>query len=212
MPNKESMTQSYNAPSVRDGSQVRILGLSGSTRKGSFNTALLHASKELLPENTTLEIHDLSGLPLFSQDIEHDLTPAIRTFKQKIREADTILFASPEHNYSITAVMKNAIEWGNRPPGDRSWKGKTAGIISASSGPRGGVRSQMHLRQIMVDMDMYPIDTPQLLVGDAETKFDRNLNLIDEQTRKILRDLLVSLSDWTRRLRSTRQVPEVRLR
>src|SRR3989441_12282559 len=91
MPNKESMTQSYNAPSVRDGSQVRILGLSGSTRKGSFNTALLHASKELLPENTTLEIHDLSGLPLFSQDIEHDLTPAIRTFKQKIREADTTL-------------------------------------------------------------------------------------------------------------------------
>jgi len=70
----------------------------------------------------------------------------------------------------------------------------------------------MHLRQIMVDIDMYPINTPQLLVGDAETKFDRNLNLIDEQTRKILRDLLVSLSDWTRRLRGTRQVPEVRLR
>src|SRR2546425_11030972 len=212
MPNKESMTQSYSAPSVRDGSQVRILGLSGSTRKGSFNTALLHASKELLPENTILEIHDLSGLPLFSQDIKHDQTPAIRMFKQKIREADTILFASPEHNYSITAVMKNAIEWGNRPPSDRSWKGKTAGIISASSGPRGGVRSQMHLRQIMVDIDMYPINTPQLLVGDTETKFDKNLKLTDEQARKTLRDLLVSLVDWTRRLRSTRQIPEAILR
>jgi chromate reductase len=206
------MTQSYNPSKARDGSQVHILGLSGSTRKGSFNTALLHASKELLPENTTLEMHDLSGLPLFSQDIEHDLTPAIRMFKQKIREADTILFASPEHNYSITAVMKNAIEWGNRPPSDRSWKGKPAGIISASSGPRGGVRSQMHLRQIMVDIDMYPINTPQLLVGDAETKFDKNLTLTDEQTRKILRDLLVGLVDWTRRLRSTRQIPEALLR
>jgi chromate reductase len=206
------MTQSYNPSKARDGSQVHILGLSGSTRKGSFNTALLHASRELLPENTTLEIHDLSGLPLFSQDIEHDLTPAIRMFKQKIREADTILFASPEHNYSITAVMKNAIEWGNRPPSDRSWKGKPAGIISASSGPRGGVRSQMHLRQIMVDIDMYPINTPQLLVGDAETKFDKNLTLTHDQTRKILRDLLVSLVDWTRRLRSTRQIPEAILR
>src|SRR5437899_4735913 len=157
------MTQSYNAPNARDGSKVHILGLSGSTRKGSFNTALLHASRELLPENTTLEIHDLSGLPLFSQDIEHDLTPTIRLFKQKIREADTILFASPEHNYSITAVMKNAIEWGNRPPTDRTWKGKPAGIISASSGPRGGARSQMHLRQIMVDIALYPNKTHQQL-------------------------------------------------
>jgi len=70
----------------------------------------------------------------------------------------------------------------------------------------------MHLRQIMVDVDMYPINTPQLLVGDAETKFDRNLKLTDEQTRKILRDLLVSLVDWTRRLRSAKQVPELLLR
>src|SRR5438445_3421435 len=206
------MTQPANVANHRDRSEVHILGLSGSTRKGSFNTALLHASRELLPENTTLEIHDLSGLPLFSKDIEHDLTPAIRMFKQKIREADTILFDSPEHNYSITAVMKNAIEWGNRPPGDRSWKGKPAGIISASSGPRGGVRSQMHLRQIMVDIDMYPINTPQLLVGDSEIKFDKNLKLTDEHARKILRDLLVSLVDWTRRLRSPRQISEAILR
>src|SRR2546428_18671 len=95
---------------------------------------------------------------------------------------------------------------------DRSEKGKPAGIISASSGPRGGVRSQMHLRQIMVDIDMYPINTPQLLVGDSETKFDTNLKLTDEQARKILRDLLVSLVDWTRRLRSPRQISEAILR
>jgi chromate reductase len=206
------MTHPSGSANPRDRSEVRLLGLSGSIRKGSLNTALLHAAKELLPENTTLEIHDLSGLPLFSQDLEHDLTTPIRTFKQKIREADAILFASPEHNYSITAVLKNGIEWGNRPPTDRTWKGKPAGIVSASSGPRGGVRSQLHLRQIMVDIDMYPINTPQLLVGEAETKFDKNLKLTDEQTRKILRDLLVSLVDWTRRLRSTRPVPELPLR
>ncbi|HZD12632.1 MAG TPA: NAD(P)H-dependent oxidoreductase, partial [Candidatus Binatus sp.] len=112
-------------------SKIHILGISGSTRKGSFNTALLHAAEEVLPPDSTLEIADVSMLPLFSQDIEHELTPAIRNFKAKIRSADAILFASPEHNYSVTAVMKNAIEWGNRPPGDRSWKGKPAAIISA---------------------------------------------------------------------------------
>ena len=200
MLNKESMTQSYNAPSVRDGSQVRILGLSGSTRKGSFNTALLHASKELLPENTTLEIHDLSGLPLFSQDIEHDLTPAIRTFKQKIREADTILFASPEHNYSITAVMKNAIEWGNRPGGDNSWNGKPAAIVSASSGPRGGARSQLHLRQILVDLNMYPINQPQLLLARAQDSFDSDFKLKDPQARETLRTILQTLASWTKKI------------
>src|SRR2546428_11687838 len=122
------MTQPANVANHRDRSEVHILGLSGSTRKGSFNTALLHAAKDMLPENTTLEVHDLSGLPLFSQDLEHDLTPAIRMFKQKIREADTILFASPEHNYSITAVEQEGIRWGERPPKVITWEGKNGWI------------------------------------------------------------------------------------
>ena len=110
------------------------------------------------------------------------------------------LFATPEHNYSVTAVLKNAIEWGNRPPGDASWSGKPAAIISASTSLRGGVRAQLHLRQIMIDLNMYPINRPLLMVANAKDKFDENLNLTHEETRQTLRDVLSSLVEWTRKV------------
>lgn len=125
---------------------MKILGISGSSRKGSFNLGLLKASKEVLPDNTTFEIFDVSGFPLFTQDLERNPTAEVRTFKEKIKDSDAILFATPEHNYSIPAMLKNAIEWGNRPAEDNSWEGKPAAIISASASPRGGARAQLHLR------------------------------------------------------------------
>src|SRR5438552_5860313 len=121
-------------------SKLAILGISGRGRKGSFNTALLEAAKQLLPQNATLEIVDVSRLPLYNQDLEQEMPEEVKELKKKIRGADAILFATPEHNYSITAVLKNAIEWGNRPPKDASWNGKPAAIISASTSLRGGVR------------------------------------------------------------------------
>ncbi len=139
---------------------MNILGISGSSRKGSYNTALLEAAKELLPDYATIEIFDVSRFPLYNQDLDRNLPDEVRTFKQKIKSANAILFATPEHNYSITAVLKNAIEWGDRPPGDNSWAGKPAAIIGASSGPRGTARAQLQLRQIMVDLNMYPITGP----------------------------------------------------
>src|ERR1700694_5861592 len=96
-------------------SPMKILGISGSSRKGSFNLALLEAAKELLPENTMLEIFDVSRFPVFSQDLEHDLPVEVQAFKERIRHCDAVLFASPEHNYSVSAMLKNAIEWGERP-------------------------------------------------------------------------------------------------
>ncbi len=128
------------------------------------------------------------------------MPPQVREFKSKVKQADAILFAAPEHNYTITAVMKNAIEWGNRPPNDNSWEGKPAAIMSASSGPRGGARAQLHLRQIMVDLNMHPINRPQLLVANEDEKFDANMKLTDLQIRETLRNLLIQLADWTRRL------------
>lgn len=108
-----------------------ILAISGSNRRASFNRALLEEAKGLLPPDTTLEIFDISSFPIFSQDMELDPPSEVKIFKQKIKEADAILFASPEHNYSVTAMLKNAIEWGNRPSEDNSWDGKPAAIISA---------------------------------------------------------------------------------
>jgi chromate reductase len=181
-------------------SKLAILGISGSGRKRSFNTALLEAAKQLLPQNATLEVVDVSRLPLYNQDLEHDMPEEVKELKKKIRGADAILFATPEHNYSITAVLKNAIEWGNRPPRDASWSGKPAAVISASTGLRGGARAQLHLRQIMIDLNMYPINRPQLMVANAEDKFSEDLRLTDEETLQTLREVLSSLVEWTRKL------------
>jgi chromate reductase len=185
---------------VEEPSKLTILGISGSGRKRSYNTALLEAAKELLPQDATLEIVDVSKLPLYNQDIEHDLPDTVKELKKKIRGADAILIATPEHNYSVTAVLKNAIEWGNRPPRDASWSGKPAAVISASTGLRGGVRAQIHLRQIMIDLNMYPINRPLLLVANAKDKFDENLKLTDEESLQTLREILSSLVEWTRKL------------
>jgi len=99
---------------VEEPSKLTILGISGSGRKRSYNTALLEAAKELLPQGATLEVVDVSKLPLYNQDLEHDLPEAVKELKKKIHGADAILIATPEHNCSVTAVLKNAIEWGNR--------------------------------------------------------------------------------------------------
>jgi chromate reductase len=181
-------------------SKVAILGISGSGRKSSYNSALLEAAKHLLPPDATLEVVDISRLPLYNQDLEHDMPEIVKELKKKIRGADAILIATPEHNYSITAVLKNAIEWGNRPPRDASWSGKPAAIISASTGLRGGARAQLHLRQIMIDLNMHSINRPLLLVANARDKFNENLQLTDEESRQTLQDVLLTLVEWTRRL------------
>ena len=185
---------------MEQSSRLAILGISGSGRKRSYNTALLEAAKQLLPQDATLEVVDVSKLPLYNQDLEHDLPDAVKELKRNIRSADAILIATPEHNYSVTAVLKNAIEWGNRPPRDASWSGKPAAVISASTGLRGGVRAQLHLRQIMIDLNMYPINRPLLLVANAKDKFNEDLRLNDEETIQTLREVLSSLVEWTRRL------------
>jgi len=178
---------------------IRILGISGSGRKGSYNTALIRAAKVLVPPNVELETFDISRLPLFNEDLEESTSAVVNEFRRKVSEADAILFATPEYNYSVTAVIKNAVEWGNRP--DNAWTGKPAAIISASISPRGGTRAQLHLRQIMADLDMHPINRPQLLLANAQDKFDESLNLTDERTQETIRQILVALAKWTYKLR-----------
>jgi len=188
----------------RPGSQnttLKILGISGSLRKESYNTALLKAAKELTPREVELEIFDISSLPLFSQDLERDPPEPVRRLKAAIRGADAILFATPEQNYAISAALKNAIEWGNRPEDDNSWDGKPAAIVSASTSARGGARAQLNLRQIMVELNVYPMNQPQLLVAQAQEKFDSAMNLTDAKLRDRLRDLVLALVEWTRKMR-----------
>ena len=184
---------------------IRILGISGSGRRGSYNTALLEAAKELAQESITIETFDISKLPLYSQDLEAVMPAQVREFKKTVKESDSILFAVPEHNYTVTAVMKNALEWGARPPSDNSWNEKPCAMMSASSGPRGGARAQLHLRQILVDLNMHPINRPLLLVANEADKFDSNMRLTDSQISETLRTLVTRLEEWTRTLQDKRE-------
>jgi chromate reductase, NAD(P)H dehydrogenase (quinone) len=179
---------------------VRILGISGSGRTGSFNTALLEAAKRRLPDGATLETYDVTHFPLYNPDLERSMPAQVKKFKELIRNSDAVMLATPEYNHSVSAVMKNALEWGNRPWGDNSWDGKPVAIISASTSMAGGARAQEHLRQIFVDLNMRPLNKPQVLVSKAHEKFSTKMELVDDETNEALRDLLARLVEWARAL------------
>ncbi len=180
--------------------KFNVLGFAGSLRAGSYNKSLLRAVAELMPEDTQLDIFDIDGIPQFNQDIEGNMPEKVRYFKSKIREAKAILVATPEYNFSVPGVLKNAIDWASRPYGDNPFDGKPVAIMSASVGMLGGARSQYHLRQIFVYLNMYPVNSPEVMVTFAQDKFDANGKLVDENTKKFLRLLLENLVGWTRRL------------
>jgi chromate reductase len=181
--------------------QFLILGFAGSLRKGSYNKALLRAAAELMPDEARLEIFDLERIPPFNQELESRMPEKVKEFKAKIRAADAVLIATPEHNYSVPGVLKNAIDWASRPYGDNSFEGKPAAIMSASTGMLGGARSQYHLRQILVFLDMHPVNKPEVFVNFAAQKIDEQGNLTDEATRGIIKQLLESLVAWTQKLK-----------
>jgi chromate reductase len=183
------------------GNKLKIIGFAGSLRKGSYNRSLLRSAGQLLPQDTILEIFDLSDIPPFNQDLEANMPAKVNEFKSKIRESDALLIATPEYNYSVPGVLKNAIDYASRPYGDNPFDDKPVAIMSASVGMLGGARAQYHLRQMFVFLNMHPINSPEVIVTSASNKFDAEGNLLDENTKKFLTQLLQNLSNWTRRLR-----------
>ncbi|HJY09859.1 MAG TPA: NAD(P)H-dependent oxidoreductase [Nitrososphaeraceae archaeon] len=181
--------------------ELRILGFAGSLRKGSYNRSLLRSAAQLLPSDTTLEIFDLSDIPPFNQDLETNMPAKVKEFKSKIRKSDALLIATPEYNYSVPGVLKNAIDYASRPYGDNPFDDKPVATLSASVGMIGGARAQYHLRQMFVFLNMHPINVPEVIVTFASDKFDSEGNLLDDNTKEFLTQLLQNLSNWTRRLR-----------
>lgn len=179
---------------------IRILGIAGSLRRQSYNRGALRAAAELAPEGATLEIFELDGIPGFNQDDEGNPPEKVVEFKRRIREADAILFVTPEYNYSIPGVLKNAIDWASRPYGDSAWDGKPAAIMGASVGAIATARAQYDLRKMMVFLNMFPINQPEVMIGNAAERFDEQGNLTDEKTKDYIRLLLRNLVDWTRRI------------
>lgn len=178
---------------------IHVLGFSGSLRRDSYNSALLAAAGELLPAGMTLQIFDLSGIPLFNADNEADAPPAVAAFKARLAAADAVLIATPEYNASLPGVLKNALDWASRSP--QPMKGKPVAIMGASTGLFGTVRAQQHLRQVLAHLDARPVNKPEVAVPQAQQKFDADLRLADEASRGFVRDLLVALADYTRQLR-----------
>jgi chromate reductase len=177
---------------------VRILGIAGSLRQKSYNRGALRAATELAPQGATVEIYDLDGIPPFSEDDEQEPPATVVEFKRRIREADAILFVTPEYNYSIPGVLKNAIDWASRPYGDSAWSGKPAAVMGASIGALGTARAQYHLRQVMVFLNMFPVNQPEVMIGAANERFDTLGNLTDDETREYVGRLVQSLVDWAR--------------
>ena len=188
---------------------VKILGIAGSLRKGSYNKAALQAAVGLVPENTELEIFDgLSEIPPINQDEENNPPNGVVQLKEKIRSSDAILFATPEYNYSVPGVLKNAIDWASRPYGDSAWEGKPAAIMSASVGNLGGARAQYHLRQTFVFLNMFPLNKPEVIIPEIQGKLDEQGNIVDNHTKEKIAELLQALVEWTMKLRAKEKPPE----
>jgi len=178
---------------------IHILGISGSLRQASYNSALIRTVAQVLPENVSFEILDLTPIPLFNIDHEADTPAAVLEARERIRAADALLIATPEYNYSFPGVLKNAIDWLSRPPGQSPLNGKPGAIMGAG-GRFGTVRAQIHLRQVMVYLNVLLMNRPELMIPMAHEKFDATGHLTDEAVRKQLTDLVAALVIWTRRL------------
>jgi chromate reductase len=180
---------------------ITILGIAGSLRKGSYNRAALRAAQQLVPKDAVIEIFDLDGIPPFNQDDEGNPPERVSLFKSRIRAADAILFVTPEYNYSIPGVLKNAIDWASRPYGDNAWDGKPAAVMGASPGSLGTARAQYHLRQTFVFLNVYALNQPEVMIANAASRFDEKGNLVDQNTQQHIRKLLENLVRWAAQLR-----------
>src|SRR6266480_3645840 len=182
---------------MSDSGGIKVLGICGSLRKGSYNMAALRIAIAE-PSNMTIEVADISQIPPYNEDVrQQGFPPSVETLRRQIAAADALLFACPEYNYSMSGVLKNAIDWASRPP-DQPFAGKPIAIIGAAAGMAGSARAQYDLRRSCVFLDMHPLNKPEVLIGQAQTKFDADGNLTDEAARGFIRDLMANLAGWAR--------------
>ena len=181
----------------RDLAGRRVIGIAGSLRSGSYNRALLQAAVELSGPDMVIDPFDLGDIPLYSYDIEQRGDPGpVQRFKQAISDADGMLIATPEYQQGVPGMLKNALDWASRPSGRSVLQEKPVAIMGASPAVTGTARAQTQLRQALTYNNCGTLTRPELLVGRAHEKFDADGRLIDEATRKGLRDLLAAFHDW----------------
>jgi chromate reductase len=186
--------------SINSRRTMKILGIAGSLREGSYNKSLLLSATELAPKEMDIEIFDLGKIPPYNQDLETNLPEIVKDFKDKIIAADGILFATPEYNYSIPGVLKNAIDWASRPFGQNAWENKAAAIIGASTGMLGTARAQTALRQTFTFLNVFCMNRPEIYVAKAADKFSAEGKLTDDETKDYLKKFLEEYEKWILRM------------
>ncbi|MEJ8839461.1 NADPH-dependent FMN reductase [Ramlibacter sp. AN1133] len=179
---------------------MNVLGISGSLRKGSYNSMALRAAQKLVPPGMRLDIADIAAIPLYNDDVRLAGEPAaVSELKAKVRAADAVLIVTPEYNFSIPGVLKNTLDWLSRPP-EPPFAGKPVAIMGASPGPVGTARVQYDLRKVLVFLDAFTVNKPEVFISFAQNKFDAQGELTDDATAKFITDLLVSLEKLATRL------------
>src|SRR5207253_10436157 len=165
------------------------------------NAATLRVAQELAPAGMTIESFDIAPIPLYNEDVRQQGFPApVEDLRAKIKAADALLIVTPEYNYSVPGVLKNAIDWASRPP-DQPFDGKPMALLSASPAFTGGARAQYHLRQVFIYLNALILNRPEVFISVAHTKFDAEGRLTDDKTREHIRELLAALKGWAERLR-----------
>jgi chromate reductase, NAD(P)H dehydrogenase (quinone) len=181
---------------------IRVLAIAGSLRKSSLNKALVRAAIQVAPPGVVVEeFVGLDAIPLFNQDFESQLPEKVKELKARIVAADALLISTPEYNFSVPGVLKNAIDWASRPQANNSFDDKPVAIMSAG-GTMGAGRAQLHLRQMFVFLNMHPVNKPQVAVTNARTRVDPAGEFTDPAIRDSIKQLLVALEAWTRRLKN----------
>ena len=181
-------------------SQLRVVGIAGSLRRGSLNRSLLRAALELAPADLQIDIHDLADIPLYNQDVEDAGAPdAVVRLREAVGSAHGLLIATPEYNHGVPAVTKNTVDWLSRPPKRTVLNGKPVAIMGASPGLGGTARCQSQLRLSFVFTNSPVLLQPEVLVRQAAGKFDASGRLTDQPTREVLGQFLQQFVAWIRR-------------
>ncbi len=186
---------------MSDSGTVRILGIAGSLRRGSFNAATLRVAQELAPAGMTINIFDIAPIPLYNEDVrQQGFPPPVEDLRARIKGADGLLIATPEYNYSIPGVLKNAIDWASRPP-EQPFDCKPIGLMGASAGTHGTSRAQYHLRQCFVFLNGLVMNQPEVMIPQAQNKFDAEGKLTDQATRDFITAHLTAFKTWVMRMK-----------
>jgi chromate reductase, NAD(P)H dehydrogenase (quinone) len=180
--------------------RARIIAIAGSLRRRSFNRALIAAAAEVAPPTFTIELAEIGVLPFYDADLEAEGDPpAVAEFKTALGGADGVLIATPEYNDGLPGVLTNALDWGSRLPGRSPLAGKPTMVMGASPSQVGTARAQLHLRQVLAHVQARVLPPPELLVARAHERFDAELRLTDEGTRRLLADMLRRFAAWIAR-------------